>query len=303
MGRDEASGLISLYEELWRLEDAATAAAAASERLREASERLAAAQALADDAAIKIADLQDPAGALGRAREREIAAAVNGQTRETAEELRRLYESLWQLEDAATAAAKAAEAMAAAQKLMDDANVRIADLQDPEGAKDRARQREIAEAVKGQTRESAEALRKLYAELWELEDAAAAAAKAAEVLARAQEIKTDLTGRIADLQDPAGAHQRAREREIAEAIKGQTPETAEELRRLYETLYGLEDAATAAAAAAEALARAQEITTDLTGRIADLQDPAGAQQRARERESAEAIKGQTPETAAELRRL
>jgi hypothetical protein len=125
-------------------------------------------------------------------------------------------------------------------------------------------------AVNGQTRESAEELRKLYAELWQLEDAATAAAAAAEAMAAAQQLMDDANVRIADLMDPAGAQQRAREREIAEAIKGQTPETAAELRRLYETLYGLEDAATAATAAAEALARAQEQKADLEMRYLDL---------------------------------
>ena len=128
MGRDEAAELIKLYEELWRLEDASAAAAAASERLREATERLAAAQALADAAAIKIADLEDPAGALGRARERELAEAIEGQTPETAAELHRLYETLWELEDAATAASAAAEALARAQEQKADLEMRYLEL-------------------------------------------------------------------------------------------------------------------------------------------------------------------------------
>jgi hypothetical protein len=223
-----------------------------------------------DDANVRIADLMDPAGAQQRARERELADALKGQTGATADEMRRLYESLWQLEDAATAAATAAEAMAAAQQMMDDASIRIADLQDPEGAKDRARQRELMDALKGQTRESAEEIRRLYESLWQLEDAATAATAAAEAMAAAQKMMDEANVRIADLMDPAGAQQRARERDLAEALKGQTGATADELRRLYESLWQLEDAATAAQAAAEALARAQEQKADLEMRYMEL---------------------------------
>jgi hypothetical protein len=261
-----------------------------------------------DDANVAIADLQDPAGAAQRARERELAAAIQGQTIETAEELQRLYESLWQLEDAATAAAEAAEAMAAAQQMMDDANVRIADLMDPAGATQRAREREIAEAIQGQTPETAAELQRLYETLYGLEDAATAAAeaadaaaKAADALARAQEITADLTGRIADLQDPAGAIQRARELDLTAAIQDQTAATAAELTGLYQTLWGLEDAATAAAAAAELLEKATAAQEEMAIRIADLQDEAGAQQRARERELAAVQAGQAAETADALR--
>ncbi len=252
-----------MQERIWALQDEAEAAAKLAEALSKAKD-------LMDDASIRIADLQDPEGAQQRARERELAEALKGQTGETADELRRLYESLWQLEDAATAAAKAAEAMAAAQKLMDDANIRIADLMDPAGAQQRARQRDLAEALKGQTGETADELRQLYESLWRLEDAATAAASAAEALSRAQGITRDLRGRIADVMDPSGATQRARQRELATAIEGQSQVTAGELRTLYEGLWRLEDAAAAAAAAAEALARAQEQKADLELRYLEL---------------------------------
>jgi hypothetical protein len=98
-----------------------------------------------------------------------------------------------------------------------------------------------------------ESLRPMQERIWALEDETAALKKAADAMNKANDLMNDVSIRLADLQDPAGAQQRAREREIAEAIKDQTPETAAELRRLYEELWRLEDAAAAVAAAMAAI--------------------------------------------------
>jgi Ca2+-binding EF-hand superfamily protein len=65
----------------------------------------------------------------------------------------------------------------------------------------------------------------------------------------------DLQRRIADLQDPAGAQNRARLLELEQAIANQTPETAAQLRNLYQVLWELEDAAAAAAERASLIER------------------------------------------------
>jgi hypothetical protein len=136
-----------------------------------------------------------------------------------------------------------------------------------------------------------ESLRPMQERIWALQDEAEAAAKLAEALTRAKDLMDDASIRIVDLQDPAGAQQRARERELADALKGQTGATADELRRLYESLWQLEDAATAAAAAAEALRAVQDETKKVQDALDDARDPGGAKERARRRQLNDALVG------------
>jgi hypothetical protein len=148
--------------------------------------------------------------------------------------LQPMQERIWALEDEQAALEALAEAAAAAQEMMLAAQIQIEDLQDPEGALGRERERILAEAIIGQSAESAAALAALYSELWLLEDAALAAAAAAEAL----EQRVGLEMRLLELVG-SSAEILAAQRELEKA------DTDPSNHALLELIWLIEDAAVA----------------------------------------------------------